>query len=72
MKNGTSKKQIFDEDEAVARRLQALGAITKGDRRAEIGALDAFNFDTTWGKRALRQMLNGLFEGASSVPAVRT
>ena len=53
---------------AVARRLQALGALTKGDRRAEIGALEAFNFDTVWGKRALRLMLHGLYEGATTQP----
>ena len=56
---------------AVARRLQALGALTKGDRRAEIGALDAFNFDTSWGKRALRSMLSALYEGSSSVPPLQ-
>ena len=45
---------------AVARKLQALGALTKGDRRAELGALDSFNFDTVWGKRALRALLQAL------------
>ena len=56
---------------AVARRLQALGALTKGDRRAEIGPLDSFNFDTAWGKRALRHVLSGIYEGSSTVPAVQ-
>ena len=56
---------------AVARRLQALGALTKGDRRAEIGALDSFNFDTMWGKRALRMMLSGCYEGTSSLPVIQ-
>jgi hypothetical protein len=50
---------------AVARRLQALGALTKGDRRAEIGSLDTFNFDTPWGKRALTALLARTYEGAN-------
>lgn len=41
----------------VARRLQSLGALTKGDRRAATGAdLDEFNFDTPYGRTALRTM----------------
>jgi len=50
---------------AVARRLAAMGAITKGDRRAEIGPLDSFNFDTPFGKRALKALLAAVFEGGS-------
>ena len=49
---------------AVARRLQALGALTKGDRRAELGNLDTFNFDTPWGKKALKALLARAYEGA--------
>ncbi|XP_033761230.1 LOW QUALITY PROTEIN: protein FORGETTER 1-like [Pecten maximus] len=42
---------------AVARRLQSMGALTKGDRRAATGAnLDEFNFDTPYGRNALRSM----------------
>jgi len=52
---------------AVARRLQAMGALTKGDRRAEIGSLDAFNLDTVWGKRALKALLRAGFEGETTI-----
>lgn len=46
---------------AVARRLQSLGALTKGDRRAATGAdLTQFNFDTTYGRSALRNMYQSI------------
>ncbi|CAH1780986.1 unnamed protein product, partial [Owenia fusiformis] len=46
---------------AVARRLQSLGAITKGDRRAATGAdLTEFNFDTPYGRSALRAMYHAV------------
>jgi hypothetical protein len=46
---------------AVAKRLQTLGALTKGDRRAATGAeFSDFNFDTQYGRSALRQMFNSL------------
>lgn len=46
---------------AVAKRLQSLGAITKGDRRAATGAnLAEFNFDTPYGHQALKQMYDAI------------
>ncbi|XP_033119248.1 protein FORGETTER 1-like isoform X2 [Anneissia japonica] len=42
---------------AVAKRLESLGALTKGDRRAATGAdLSKFNFDTQYGRAGLRNM----------------
>jgi len=46
---------------------QAMGALTKGDRRAEIGSLDSFNLDTQWGKKALKALLRSAFEGVESL-----
>ncbi|OWF49684.1 Protein strawberry notch [Mizuhopecten yessoensis] len=46
---------------AVARRLQSMGALTKGDRRAATGAnLDQFNFETPYGRNALRTMYHNI------------
>nr|XP_054771437.1 uncharacterized protein LOC129279369 [Lytechinus pictus] len=46
---------------AVARRLQSLGALTQGDRRAATGAdLTQFNFDTPYGRSALRSMYHAI------------
>ncbi|KAK3607117.1 hypothetical protein CHS0354_014268 [Potamilus streckersoni] len=46
---------------SVARRLQSLGALTKGDRRAATGAdLTEFNFDTPYGRNALRMMYHNI------------
>ncbi|XP_074658013.1 uncharacterized protein LOC141910988 [Tubulanus polymorphus] len=48
---------------AVARRLLSLGALTKGDRRAATGAdLTDFNFDTPYGRSALRTMYNAIIK----------
>ncbi|KAK3286832.1 hypothetical protein CYMTET_5621 [Cymbomonas tetramitiformis] len=48
---------------AVARRLQSLGALTRGDRRAASGAdLSASNFDTPLGRRALRRMYDAVVQ----------
>jgi hypothetical protein len=44
---------------ACAARLQSLGALTKGDRRAATGSnLAQFDFDTPYGKKALRTMVD--------------
>ncbi|XP_038050120.1 protein FORGETTER 1-like [Patiria miniata] len=46
---------------SVARRLQTLGALTQGDRRAATGAdLTQFNFDTPYGRSALRTMYTSI------------
>lgn len=42
---------------AVARRLQSLGALTRGDRRAASGLdLSELNFDSPLGRKSLRKM----------------
>ncbi|CAM9264286.1 unnamed protein product [Choristocarpus tenellus] len=49
---------------AVAKRLASLGALTKGDRRAATGAdFSAFDFDTKYGRLALRNMYNSTAVG---------
>ncbi|KAL5473421.1 hypothetical protein EMCRGX_G027903 [Ephydatia muelleri] len=49
---------------AVAKRLQTLGALTKGDRRAATGVeFEEFNFDTQYGRAALRHMCNAVVKG---------
>jgi C-terminal domain on Strawberry notch homologue len=49
---------------AVAKRLESLGALTQGDRSATVGAqqlnIGNYNFDTMYGKKALREMLTSL------------
>ena len=56
----------------VAKKLQALGALTKGDRRAADAAdLSAFDVDTKWGKRAMDCIIDELMQPgvtANSVP----
>jgi hypothetical protein len=43
------------------------GALTKGDRRAATGAdLSQFNFDTPYGRNALRQMYSAICEVCST------
>uniref|UniRef100_A0A0D3GXJ6 PHD-type domain-containing protein n=1 Tax=Oryza barthii TaxID=65489 RepID=A0A0D3GXJ6_9ORYZ len=45
----------------VAKRLESLGALTQGDRRAG-PSLSAFNYDSTYGKKALMMMYRGILE----------
>ena len=41
---------------SVARRLQSLGALTRGDRRAASGVdLSEYNFDSPLGRKSLRR-----------------
>ncbi len=54
---------------AVAKRLQSLGALTKGDRRAAAGQdLHEFDLDNHYGKGAVRRMLEAI-DGGISVAA---
>ena len=54
---------------AVARRLQSLGALTRGDRRAASGQeLNESNLDTPLGRKALRKLYDAL---TSEPPAAR-
>ncbi|MED6150702.1 udp-glycosyltransferase, partial [Stylosanthes scabra] len=46
---------------AVAKRLESLGALTQGDRRAG-PSLSAYNYDSTYGKKALMIMYEGIME----------
>ncbi|XP_062012152.1 protein FORGETTER 1 [Rosa rugosa] len=45
----------------VAKRLQSLGALTQGDRRAG-PSLSAYNYDSAYGKKALILMYRGILE----------
>ena len=48
---------------AVARRLQSLGALTRGDRRAASGIdLSEQNFDSPWGRQSLRKMYDHIVQ----------
>lgn len=52
----------------VAKRLESLGALTQGDRRAG-PSLSAYNYDSAYGKRALMIMYKGIME-QDSLPVV--
>ncbi|EXB51233.1 hypothetical protein L484_019226 [Morus notabilis] len=45
----------------VAKRLESLGALTQGDRRAGL-SLKEYNYDSAYGKRALVMMYKGIME----------
>lgn len=45
----------------VAKRLESLGALTQGDRRAG-PSLSAYNYDSSYGKKALLMMYRGIME----------
>ncbi|GAB2276382.1 udp-glycosyltransferase [Dionaea muscipula] len=52
----------------VAKRLETLGALTQGDRRAG-PSLSAYNYDSSYGKKALMLMYKGILE-QESLPVV--
>ncbi|KAK7405772.1 hypothetical protein VNO78_07381 [Psophocarpus tetragonolobus] len=52
----------------VAKRLESLGALTQGDRRAG-PSLSAYNYDSAYGKKALMVMYKGIME-QDSLPVV--
>ncbi|XP_057949637.1 protein FORGETTER 1 [Malania oleifera] len=52
----------------VAKRLESLGALTQGDRRAG-PTLSAYNYDSAYGKRALMMMYRGIME-QDSLPVI--
>ena len=55
---------------AVARRLQSLGALTRGDRRAASGIdLSESNFDSPLGRKSLRRMYDAIVQASPSLPA---
>lgn len=54
---------------AVARRLQSLGALTRGDRRAASGLdLSELNFDSPLGRKSLRKMYDFIVLGSPLLP----
>ena len=54
---------------AVARRLQGLGALTRGDRRAASGLdLSDSHLDTPFGRRALKRMYDAIVTEATQLP----
>jgi hypothetical protein len=54
---------------AVARRLQSLGALTRGDRRAASGLdLGSLNYDSPLGRKALRRMYDALVCASPLLP----
>ncbi|KAK9855114.1 hypothetical protein WJX84_007868 [Apatococcus fuscideae] len=55
---------------AVARRLQSLGALTRGDRRAASGIdLSESNFDSPLGRKSLRRMYDAIVQGSPALPS---
>ncbi|KAF5195402.1 strawberry notch-like protein [Thalictrum thalictroides] len=52
----------------VAKRIETLGALTQGDRRAG-PSLSAYNYDSVYGKKALMMMYRGIME-QDSLPVV--
>jgi len=55
---------------SVTRRLESLGALTQGDRRASMGAmnLSEFNVETEYGRKALQHVYRSLKDKTLSVP----
>jgi hypothetical protein len=54
---------------AVARRLQSLGALTRGDRRAASGLdLGSLNYDSPLGRKALRKMYDAIVAQSPLLP----
>ncbi|KAK9814268.1 hypothetical protein WJX72_003136 [[Myrmecia] bisecta] len=55
---------------AVARRLQSLGALTRGDRRAASGIdLSESNFDSPLGRKSLRRMYDCIVQDSPLLPS---
>jgi hypothetical protein len=55
---------------AVAKRLQSLGALTKGDRRAAVGQdMSDYDIETSYGRMALRKMIESIDLGECLVLA---
>ncbi|XP_010670017.2 protein FORGETTER 1 [Beta vulgaris subsp. vulgaris] len=52
----------------VAKRLESLGALTQGDRRAGL-SLSSYNYDSAYGKKALMVLYRGILE-QDSLPVV--
>eukprot|EP00966_Prymnesium_polylepis_P110600 2558380-Prymnesium_polylepis.1 len=56
---------------SLAQRLQALGALTKGDRRAaDANDLSVFDVDTMWGRRGLDELLSIILAPSSACSLV--